>query len=106
MQSNEFIQKNDVSLERMVAQRFEAKYILTEAAAQAIISYIQPYVHPDPHGRIYPINSCYLDSDDLKLYWSSEMGEKNRFKLRVRSYSEKPEAPLFLEIKRRVDQLA
>ncbi len=91
-----------------VFQRFEAKYFLGEMEAQAALDFIRPYVAPDPHapaGGHYPINSLYLDSPDLVLFTSSLFGEKNRFKLRIRSYSDDPDTPVFFEIKRRMDQI-
>lgn len=91
-----------------VFQRFEAKYYLHELEAQAVLSAMMPYVTSDPHvppGQSYAILSLYLDSPDLTLCESSEFGEKNRFKLRVRSYGEGPEAPVFLELKRRIDKV-
>lgn len=68
-------------------QRFEAKYIISEIQAQAIKNFIRPYVISDPFAQkdaFYPIYSLYLDSPDMRLYWMSELGMKNRFKLRVR----------------------
>ena len=62
----------------------------------------------DPHSpptRQYLISSLYLDSPDLRLHRRSEYGEKNRFKLRLRSYSDEPDDPVFFEIKRRTDQI-
>jgi SPX domain protein involved in polyphosphate accumulation len=37
------------------------------------------------------------------LYQSTVNSEKNRYKLRLRYYSDNPDAPVFFEIKRRVD---
>jgi hypothetical protein len=56
-------------------------------------------------GYRYPISSLYLDSDDLVLYQQTVAGEKNRFKLRVRSYSDDPSEPVFLEVKRKVNNI-
>lgn len=88
-------------------QRFEAKYRLNEFQAQAIRTCMAPFVVPDrlggPRGD-YPVNSLYLDSPDLRLFRGSKRGEKNRIKLRVRSYTQSPEDEAYLEIKRRVDQ--
>jgi VTC domain-containing protein len=92
-------------LDGKVFQRFEAKYVITELEAAQITHFMEPYVVPDPHAREYPINSLYLDSLDLRLFDSSEAGEKNRFKLRIRSYTSNPEDPVFLEIKRRTNQI-
>jgi hypothetical protein len=94
--------------QQVTSQRFEMKYILTESQALAVSENIRPYVDPDVHAEsdhFYRINSLYLDNDNLDLYWASELGHKNRFKLRIRSYSDRPEDPVFLEIKRRVDRV-
>lgn len=93
-----------------LSNRFERKYVLSESRARAIRQFIQPYVRPDEnlrphHTRGYPVHSLYLDSPDLMLYRSGKDGHKNRFKLRIRYYSDAPEAPIFCEIKRRVDQI-
>lgn len=91
-----------------VFQRFEAKYFLREIEAQRLLSVMYPYVTPDPFSsweESYIINSLYLDHPDLTLWRSSLFGEKNRFKLRVRSYDESPESPVYLEIKRRIDKI-
>ncbi|MCX7046734.1 MAG: polyphosphate polymerase domain-containing protein [Candidatus Sumerlaeota bacterium] len=90
------------------SQRFEIKYIISEAMSHQILQYMEPYVTADEHtrwGEAYPVNSLYLDSDSLRLYWSSRTGEKNRMKLRIRSYTDQPEDPVSFEIKRRVDQV-
>jgi len=92
--------------DRTTGQRFEAKYLIPESVAHAIADYIQPYVNADIHARdhaSYPITSLYLDSPGYRLYWSSRLGERSRFKLRVRTYSDDRESPAFLEVKRRHD---
>jgi len=50
----------------------------------------------------YPVHSLYLDSDNLEIYWRTVNGDKNRFKLRLRYYSDHPDTPVFFEIKRRM----
>lgn len=94
--------------EGAIFQRFEAKYRLNEMTAVAIRDYLTPFVIPDKHninGKPYCINSLYLDSPDLRLYHSSADGEKNRFKIRIRSYPDDPSSPVFFEIKRRMNQV-
>jgi hypothetical protein len=54
---------------------------------------------------MYPIVSLYLDSADLRLCRESTTGVKNRFKLRIRSYTDEPEYPRFFEIKRRINRV-
>jgi hypothetical protein len=60
------------------------------------------YSRLQPNGY-YPIVSLYLDSADLQLCQETLTAKLNRFKLRVRGYSDDPEYPLFVEIKRRLN---
>ncbi|MBW8002448.1 MAG: polyphosphate polymerase domain-containing protein [Planctomycetes bacterium] len=90
--------------------RHEMKYVITESKTAAITKFIQPYVHYDRYcklqpNHIYPIVSLYLDSANLKLCRESLEGHKNRFKLRIRSYSDDHDYPRFLEIKRRINTI-
>lgn len=94
--------------DRIQTQRFERKYLLTEAQAVLAREIVRSYLVPDEHARTgpegysYPVHSLYLDSADLLTYWAWVCCEKKRFKLRVRYYDENPDSPLFFEIKRRV----
>lgn len=88
--------------------RFELKYRISESTAAAVEKFIQPYINPDRFCKLqptgwYPIVSLYLDSPDLKLCRESLTGQKNRFKLRIRGYSDDPAYPKFFEIKRRIN---
>ncbi len=92
----------------MQASRFEQKYIIDEETALQIRDFVRSYLELDENSvgkpnYSYPVHSLYLDSDDLKLYWSTINGDKNRFKLRVRFYNNNPETPVFFEIKRRMN---
>ena len=95
--------------EQLQHQRFERKYFVTERQAIQIREFVKCYLVPDPfsEGRpdySYPVHSVYLDSDDLMTYWATVHCEKKRFKLRVRFYDDRPESPLFFEIKRRENE--
>jgi hypothetical protein len=99
-----------VTADRMLACRFEMKYLIDEIRAAGIVRYIRPFLPPDRYsklqrGGMYPIVSLYLDAPDLQLCRESLTGVKNRFKLRIRSYTDEPEYPRFLEIKRRINQV-
>ncbi len=99
-----------VTVDRMLACRYEMKYVIDEITAAGIVRYIRPFLQPDRYsklqrGGMYPIVSLYLDAPDLQLCRESLTGVKNRFKLRIRSYTDEPEYPRFLEIKRRVNQV-
>lgn len=90
--------------------RFELKYFISESQAAVIKKLIKPYTQPDPYclnqpGGAYPLASLYLDSPDLRLCRESLEGHKNRFKLRIRRYSDDLSSPSFFEIKRRVDRV-
>jgi len=102
--------RNDISGDRDIQCRRELKYHIGESKAAAIAQFIKPYLHLDRYCRLqpdgaYPIVSLYLDSDNLQLCRQSMEGQKNRFKLRIRSYSDEPDYPHFFEIKRRIDNV-
>ncbi len=90
--------------------RFECKYLLSERVAQEVRRWIDPYVEPDPFAarsptHSYPISSLYMDTPGLRLFQETIDGCMRREKLRIRSYSRAVDAPFFLEIKRRIDQV-
>jgi SPX domain protein involved in polyphosphate accumulation len=90
--------------------RYELKYVISESRAAAIVQFIEPYLELDRYCReqpdyAYPIVSLYLDSDNLQLCRESLSGLLNRFKLRVRSYSDDSDYPRFFEIKRRANTI-
>lgn len=89
------------------AGRFEYKYLVTEATAQAMRACVTGHLAPDAFmvpGEIfgYHVHSLYLDSPCYSLYRESTEGIKNRHKLRMRFYDDKESSPVFLEIKSRV----
>jgi SPX domain protein involved in polyphosphate accumulation len=93
---------------RLQAQRFELKYIISERQARQVRQFVTSFLELDENclGRpelSYPVHSLYLDSSDLGTYWDTINGNKNRFKLRIRYYSDETDAPVFLEIKRRMN---
>src|SRR6266487_7073772 len=94
--------------DRMQKQRFELKYLISEETALLVRDFVKSYLDWDEYSvgkpnYSYPVHSLYIDSDDLKLYWSTINGDKNRYKLRLRYYSTHPDSPVFFEIKRRMN---
>jgi len=92
----------------MQKQRFELKYLITEDSALMVRDFVRSYLDFDEYSvgkpnYSYPVHSLYLDSDTLQLYWETINGNKNRYKLRLRYYSTHADAPVFFEIKRRVN---
>jgi hypothetical protein len=89
-------------------QRFELKYLIDEALAPSIREHVRSYLELDDYGvgmpnLAYPVQSIYLDSDDLATHKAVVNGTKNRFKLRLRYYDDHPNTPVFLEVKARVN---
>src|SRR5439155_24426973 len=91
--------------DKLQASRWEQKYIITEHTALQLREFVQSYLELDENGVgkpnfSYPVHSLYLDSDDLKINWTTITGDKNRFKLRLRFYNDNADTPVFFEIKR------
>ena len=91
-------------------RRYECKYLISEDQAARIRAYAKPYTALDPFaarsplGR-YEISSLYLDSASMRLYRETLGGVKERFKLRIRAYSDRYEDPVFFEVKSRSDRV-
>ena len=82
---------------------------MSESTALAVRAFVRCYLEPDEFalGRTdnaYPVHSLYIDSNRLSTYWATTGGERNRFKLRIRYYDDRPESPVFCEIKRRINE--
>lgn len=96
--------------DRVLASRFEFKYWVPPDLVPEVRRCIRPFVKPDRYaaereGLRYPISSLYLDTPGLDLYRSTIEAHRNRFKLRIRAYTDREEDPVFLEIKKRANQI-
>lgn len=90
--------------------RYECKYLVDPIMLPEIRHYLRPFTRPDAFaamrkGYRYPICSLYLDSHDLVLYQQTVGGEKDRFKLRVRTYTDDPATPAYFEVKQKVNNV-
>lgn len=88
------------------SQRFELKYLIPPEVARPMREFVACYLEPDDYsvGRpnlSYSIHNLYLDSDHLHTHHATVNGDKNRFKLRLRYYDDRPGSPVFFEIKQR-----
>jgi VTC domain len=93
--------------DRMQQSRFELKYLVSEIMAERVRDFVRCYLSMDEFSvgkpnYSYPVHSLYLDSDNLEIYWRTINGDKNRFKLRLRYYSDHVDSPVFFEVKRRM----
>lgn len=98
------------SPDKMLSCRYELKYRISETTAKAIAAFIKPYLHVDKYAQTqpngdYPISSLYYDNNDLRLCRDTMEKRKNRFKLRIRTYSDEPDVPCFFEVKRRINNV-
>ncbi len=91
--------------QKLQASRYELKYTINEGQARTIREFLLSHMVRDefmlPGKQSYHVKSLYLDTPSLNLCQQTEHGVKNRFKLRVRSYDDMSESPVFFEIKRR-----
>jgi SPX domain protein involved in polyphosphate accumulation len=99
-----------MSSQQMQSNRFELKYVIDEYRARQVRKFVQSYLEPDDyakpeHDYSYYIHSLYLDSPDKSLCNATIAGHRNRVKLRIRFYEDKPNTPIFFEIKRRVNEV-
>jgi hypothetical protein len=95
---------------KLQKQRHELKYVIPEHLALAVRDFVRCYLDLDLNGAdqpdlSYPVHSLYMDSPGMALYNSTINGDKNRFKLRIRFYNEREDTPVFLEIKRRMNNI-
>jgi hypothetical protein len=97
-----------MAADKLQMQRLELKYLISEDTALGVRDFVRAYLAIDEFGAnkpnySYAIHSLYLDSDDLRTYWETINGNKNRYKLRIRYYDDRPESPVFFELKRRMN---
>jgi hypothetical protein len=95
---------------KMQRNRFEFKYLIDERCAHDVRTFARSHLVRDEFARAemkwaYPTHSVYLDGPGLPLYQATVQGHKNRYKLRLRYYSEAESAPVFFEIKRRISDI-
>lgn len=86
--------------------RHEAKYVIPRSLVPEIREFIRPFCSPDPHCKgdppCYLITTLQLDSPTLALHHAKANEAVNRFKLRVRTYDNPGDSPVFIEIKRKI----
>ncbi|MDD2807022.1 MAG: polyphosphate polymerase domain-containing protein [Patescibacteria group bacterium] len=93
-------------------QRFEFKYQVPLDFVDGIIPELLKYMEFDSYAKLakdnlYDVASLYFDTAGYGCYFDKIDGQKTRKKLRVRFYDFKlnPDTPVFLEIKRKYDNV-
>lgn len=84
--------------------RYEFKYLVGPETVARIREVAAMYVEPDRFGDngAYTVSSLYLDSSDWMLARQTLVGQRNRFKLRLRTYGFSATDLVFAENKGRV----
>jgi len=92
---------------RDLVTRYEAKYIIPRRRVPEIRDFIAPFCTQDPYARgvppEYTITTLQLDAPDFALHYAKEREAVSRFKLRVRTYGEIGSAPVFAEVKAKLE---
>ena len=93
-----------------VIDRREYKILISKEQAAEVRRAIAPFCRIDPFAaknptRTYTIDTLYLDTDDLSLFWANDHEQRDRIKMRVRGYADAPDRPLFFEVKRRINDV-
>jgi len=91
-----------------IITRREYKFLIDHATAAEVREAVAPFCDIDPHaaglpGQRYTIDTLYLDSDELKLFWANDLEQLDRIKLRVRDYSDARSSKVYFEVKRRIN---
>ncbi len=88
-----------------IPNRYELKYTIPESATAAIRQSVQPFCVQDKNaaksGGRYIITSLYFDSPQWECLRAKKERCFTRFKLRVRTYGELSDGPVFAEVKRK-----
>lgn len=93
-----------------VIERREYKYLIDDATATALRAAIRPFCELDGFAarspnRCYTVESLYFDTPELALFWANDREQVDRIKMRVRGYAEAPTAPVYFEVKRRINDV-
>jgi len=93
---------------RDLVTRYEAKYIIPRSRVPDIRAFIRPFCRPDPytHGDPpeYTITTLQLDDSRYSLHNAKAFEAVNRFKLRARTYGAVGSAPVFAEVKAKLEE--
>ncbi len=88
--------------------RREYKFLIDEAMVDRVRELIAGYCESDEHAKAtagrYVCDTLYCDSHRFDLYRATIENAGVRHKVRMRAYPHAPNSPVFLEIKRRVEE--
>jgi hypothetical protein len=93
-----------------IIERREYKFLIDRETAARVRAAIAPFCALDPYAaasptRTYAIDTLYFDTPDLSLFWANDAELVDRVKLRVRTYADVANSPMFFEVKRRINDV-
>ena len=96
-----FLEKMNI---KMNQPRHELKFFISPEVALGVRDFVGEYLDFEEYsvGKrefSYPVHTIYLDSDDWKIYRRTIQGGQDRWKLRLRYYDDRPDSPVFCEVK-------
>lgn len=98
-----------MAVNESLIERREYKYLVDEEMAQRIRGYIKPFCildkNAEARGGTYIIDSLYLDTPKNDLFWANDHEACERFKLRIRTYPVEDCTEVFLEVKKRINDV-
>jgi len=88
-----------------VKLRHELKYVVGAQRALALRDFVRSYLELEEFGVgkpnfSYQIHTLYMDSPGHKLFWQGLTDPEHRHQLRIRFYTDHPDAPVHFEHKR------
>lgn len=93
--------------QRDLVTRYEAKYVIPRELVPEVRAFIAPFCTQDPYARgtppEYTITTLQLDDPWYSLHLAKEREAVNRFKLRARTYGDIGSAPIFAEVKAKLE---
>lgn len=96
------------SLSKLHFHRYEFKYTISGEVAETVLATLENRMERDAHSSpqgSYRVRSLYFDTASFAYHRQKEDGLHSRYKFRIRSYSQDPMDPVFLELKGKHDCL-
>lgn len=93
-----------------IPNRYELKYLVPDSVSGQVREALRPYCTLDRFAAAaadhqYTITSLYLDTPSRAFHRAKIERQHYRFKLRIRTYGELSDGPVFFEVKRKIGDI-
>ena len=100
----EGVRESPQAIEKKVKSHHELRFFVTPEKALRVRDFVREYMEIDEFcvrqpDDSYAVHTVHLDSEDWKLYWRTIQRDQDRWKLRLRYYDDRPDSPVFCEVK-------